>query len=422
MHTGSLMRAAIAAVALLSAVSMAAEEAPPFDTAALVAKNRYELSFADGALSGPGAKFLTTATTDSQFVLFGESHYQHDVPLLAGALFRMLRTAHGFHHLAVEQDALAIEDALKPGTRGDARKIGAVAARYPNLYEFSSDQDLEFLADVGRLESGAQAICGLEQATGALRHLDELVVLAPDAETKAQVQSLRELALKLDPKPVYSVDFFVKDASMQGRLEKLRTRFAANPGSHADELRADELLLALAKSAEIFGYYRRAEAGEPVGLYNNTVREEWIKRQFVRCYREASKTEATPKFMFKFGDNHMYRGKNPTQAYPIGNFAHEFAIWNGMNAYGIEIVSLGKQTGYKDVPAWMRLLLPATPPTSAIVIDLQSMRPYQRQLRVQLPGEDQWMLRDFINGFDAIIVLPDDRVADMSFAGLKPPF
>jgi hypothetical protein len=408
-----MVRTGLAALALASSFAAAEPKEPPFDAAALVARNRYELAFDDRTLSGPGAAFLKTATADSQFVLFGEPHYQHEVPIFADALFRMLRSAHGFHHLAVEQDSLAMEDALKAGTRGDARKIGALAARYPNLFEFGSDQDLELLADVGRLESGADAICGLEQVTGPVRYFDELAPLAPNAAVKSDIAELRALALRLDPEPKYSVNFLASDTASP-RLEHLRKSFGAATGS-----RADELLLALVKSAEIFGYYRRAEAGELVGLFNNTVREEWLKRQFVRCYRRAQAAEALPKVMFKFGDNHMYHGKNPTQAYPIGNFAHEFAIWNGMRAYGIAIVSLNKDAGYKDIPAWMRVVLPTDAPSAPTVIDLQGMRPSQRFLREKIEVADQWMLRDFINGFDAIVILPNDRSADMTLSGLK---
>jgi hypothetical protein len=392
MGLDTMRRFALALLGGVLATAAGAQDPEPIDAAALVGKHSRALAYADRNLTGAGADFLERATADSQFVLLGESHYRREVPLFAGALFRMLRSKHGYHHLAVEQDQLAIEEALKP-----------------------SDQDLEFLADVGTLEPGSTAICGLEQATGPVRYLDELASLAPDADTKAVVDRAQARALRLDPEPKYTVNFLA-DAATPAELDGLRARFADKAGA-----RATELLLALAKSSEIFGYYRRAEAGEPVGLFNNTVREEWIKRQFIACHRIALASEPLPKVLFKFGNNHMYRGKNPTQAYPIGNFAHEFAIWNGMRAYGIDVVSLPAQSPYEDIPAWQRLLLPAQPPARAIVIDLQAMRPLQRLLRQQVSVEDQWMFRDYINGFDAIVVLPGDRDADMKLSGLKPP-
>ena len=92
----------------------------------------------------------------------------HATPLFAGALFRMLHDAHGYRHLVVEQDPVAIEDALQPDVRGHAERIAAHARRYPTLYEFDTDEDLAFLAQVGDLVPGSDAIWGVEQATGAV--------------------------------------------------------------------------------------------------------------------------------------------------------------------------------------------------------------------------------------------------------------
>jgi len=399
---------ALAAIAL-SASPLAAADPEP---AALIAANMRPFAFADGTLSGPGAAFLEAATADSQFVLFGEDHYLRDTPVFAAALYRMLRERHGFHQLVVEQDRVAMEDALAPANRGDARKLGALASRYPNLFEFASDQDLELLALVGRLEKGPGAICGIEQALGPVRYFDELSGAAPNAAVKAEIAALRTLALSLDPDRVYSVKF-LSEAGVQDRLEKLRVAFGARPGS-----RHDEMLLGLARSAEIFGYYRRSAAGEPVGLFNNTVREAWFKRLFMACYRRAATGKALPRALFKFGANHMYHGKNPTQAFPIGNFAHEFAIANGMEAYGLFVLPL-TGPGYADVPDWIRVLLPATPPAGPVVIDLESLRPVQRALRVGLKDADQTAFRELVNGFEALVVLPGEAPATMALSGLK---
>ena len=67
--------------------------------------------------------------------------------------------------------------------------------------------------------------------------------------------------------------------------------------------------------------------------------------------------------MFKFGANHLYHGKNPTQAFPIGNLAHEMAIANDTTAFGLFVITLGDgYRSYEDYPAWLRPLLPAEPP------------------------------------------------------------
>ncbi|MEO6580263.1 MAG: hypothetical protein ABIN83_03825 [Sphingomicrobium sp.] len=391
---------------------MAPPPAPPApDAPALIAANTIPVTFTNGVLGGPGATFLERETANSQFVLFGESRDEHDVPIFASALFRMLRARHNFHHLAVEQDNLAIEDVLAPQNRGNSKELGALAHEYPNLFEFASDEDLEFLAEVGRLERGPTAICGLEQATGPRRYLAELVRIAP-AKARRDVSSLKAMADKLDSRVKYDVGF-LSDPTVESRLAALQKSW--NPPVRS---RARELLLALAKSAEIFGYYRRAEAGENVGLYNNTVREGWIKRQFVRCYDQAARSEPLPKFLFKFGANHMYHGMNSTSAFPIGNFAHEFAIAHSKEGYGIMAVTLSPGKGYDGVPEWLKALLPATPPTQSVLINLRPLRPMQRTIRLSANVVDQESYRRVIHGYEALLIIPTSRAAGRTLSGL----
>ncbi len=397
---------------LLAAAAGAAEAPPPPSTVDLVAQHSVVFSFTNSVLEGAGADFLRRQTTASQFVLLGEEHMDHAVPVFAGALYRMLHDDHGFRHFVVEQDPVAIEDALKPAMRGDAERIAVHARDYPTLYEFDSDEDLSLLALVGGLEDRADAIWGVEQATGAVRYLEELVTLAPDAAARDTAKAALDDAHAADHEPKYSVNWLIA-AGTPARLAALTEAFHAKPGS-----RAARLLAGLTKSAEIFGYYRRAEAGEFVGLYNNTVREEVLKGNFIERYRAAAKREKLPKAMFKFGGNHLYHGKNPTQAYPIGNLAHELAIFNGMVAYGLYVQPLGQDyVSYKDFPDWMRPLLPASEPMAPTIVDLKALRPYQRLFREAVAPADQWQLRELINGYDALVLLPGSRPATRRLGG-----
>jgi hypothetical protein len=411
------MRALLVAMAGLAVMAAApppasAPAAPPApDPVALVAASTRPFGYDGGQLSGPGAAFLETALKGSQFVLFGEDHYLKETPQFAAALYQRLHEAHGYTMLVVEQDHLAVADVLAPGIRGNAAAIGRQVGRYPQSFEFGSDQDIELLALAGRLEAGPQAICGAEQALGPVRYFDELLPLAPNAAMKAQVTKLRAEAVKADPDPKYSVNWLIAPGT-PAALAALRKAWQPTPGS-----RPDELILGLERSAEIFGYYRRAEAGEPVGLYNNTVREAWMKRQFLACYRAAG---GTPKVMFKYGSNHMGHGRNPTQAFPIGNLAHELAIVNGSSGYGLFVVPL--RDGYKELPAMLAPLLPKVPPGEPVIVDLVALRPYQRVLRTLLPPSEVEDFRYLINGFEALVLLPGEAPATMTLSGLKSPF
>ncbi len=410
MKRGSVLLAAL----MLAAPAIAADPAR-IDLPAVIAANSRPFAYDGGsALTGPGAVFLEGATAEAQFVLLGEDHYWRETPLFAAALYRMLHGRHGFRHLVVEQDRYAMEDVLAPERRGDAVEIGRYVGRYPGSFEFGSDQDIELLALAGRLDKGPMAICGVEQAVGVPRYLEELIRIAPKPAVRAELEALLALARKLDGEPTYSVNFLIAPG-MTERLERLRAAYGARPGS-----RADEMLLGLVRSSEIFGYYRRAEAGEPVGLYNNTVRETWLKRLFLRCYHRMAAGGKLPRAMFKFGANHMFHGKNPTQAFPIGNLAHEFAIANGREGYGVMIVPLAAGKGYGDTPPELRVMLPAEPPTVPTVIDLRPLRPLQRQLRVGLKDLEAVAFREIVHGFDAIVLLPGEAPATMKLSGLKP--
>ena len=398
---------------MLLVAAAARADAPPAPAAAdLVAANLHEFSYTAGTLSGPGATFLRAATAGSQFVLLGEDHMDHATPEFAGALYRMLHSDHGFRYLVVEQDPVAIEEALAPSVRGDVDAIGRLAGRWTSLFEFDSDEDLELIAMAGALEPTGPAIWGVEQTTGASRTLAELVELAPDEPARRAAVSLLATVQRLDPGPSYTLNW-LGGPDAEAQIAALAALYRAQPGS-----RAARLLQSLATSAEIFGYYRRASAGEYVGLYNNTVREATMKTNFVEQYRRAAAGGTLPKAMFKFGANHLYHGKNPTQAFPIGNLAHELAIANGAEAYGLYVISLGPgYRSYADYPSWMRPLLPADEPRVPTLVDLRALRRYQRVMRAGVAPDDVWEQMALLHGYDALVILPGSRPAIRSVGG-----
>ena len=401
-----ILRTRIAsAVLLLSALSTSAQKPPEPDLKALVAQNTHSFTFGGGKLAGAGATLLTAKTRGAQFVMFGESHDDYDTPIFAGAVFDMLRREHGFGVLVVEQDPLAMESVNAAPLRGDLERIAALARKYPTHFEFDSDQDLGLLADVGKIKG--LSIWGLEQSLGPARYLEELEPLAPNEEVRSVVSALAEEArTKEATRPQYG-KFMHDDPTVLARLRELQKTFGAKAGS-----RAEELLGNLTGSVEIFSFNRRAGEGEPVGLYNNTEREALFKRHFMKNYRQAQKNGvALPKAFFKFGAWHMYRGKSPGSAYTIANFAHEFAISNGMEGYGMMVLAPHADERWEELDAWMRPILPAARPEGPVLIDLRPLKPYQRKLVPLVVEKDQWLLRDTLQGFDAIVILPNSRKA-----------
>ncbi len=235
---------------------------------------------------------------------------------------------------------------------------------------------------------------------------------------RAACESLLQAARKIEGNRGPHGNYLSDTGDALAQISALQLQFHAPPGT-----RARRLLDGLAKSAEIYSYYRRAEKGEFVGLYNNTVREAWFKQGFLADYhRSVDQGEALPKALFKFGSEHMYHGLNPVQAFPIGNFAHEFAIANGRDAYSMAVLPLGSYSKWSEIPSWLLPLLPLAAPTHAVLIDLKGLRPYQKLFRAKVAETEQWQMRIFINGYDAIVLLPDSRKADMTLTGFPNPF
>ena len=229
---------------------------------------------------------------------------------------------------------------------------------------------------------------------------------------RAQVETLLAQVKSLETRRDQFGAFLHGDAETLPRLQALTTAFAAAPDS-----RAAFLLETMTTSAEIYSYYRRARAGEPVGLFNNTVREALMKRLFLRQYRAAEVAGRTPRALFKMGAWHMYRGRNPNQAFPIGNFVHEFAISNDAEAYGVYVVALGENyADVSDLSSWMAPLISAKP-DQPVVIDLRALQPTAKLFVDQVPVEQRPALRDFIYGFDALVILPNSQKASFDRTG-----
>ena len=92
-----------------------------------------------------------------------------------------------------------------------------------------------------------------------------------------------------------------------------------------------------------------------------------------------------------------------------------------MDAYGICVMPIGGYGTWDDVEAWMKPLLPKTPPTAPILIDLRPLKPYARPLREFVAPADQWQLRDFLQGYDALVILPNSAKATWDLTGFPVP-
>jgi hypothetical protein len=398
---------------LLALAPMAAAAAPVPDARAAAT---FAFTFDAQGLTGPGADHIRRAARASQFVLIGEEHNDRNTPLFTRALYEVLHRDDDFSHLVVEQDPLGVEMALAPEQRGDATAIGGKLKTWPTLLGFASDQDLALLAAAGAIASGPDVIWGLEQAQSPVRYLEELARLAPPGEIRGEVKRLLARARLEEPTRADFAKFLAYDRQTLLDLKRLATRWAPKPQS-----REQTLLNGLIKSAEIYDYYVRAQAGHDPRLtfLNGTVREAWLKAQFVRDYRAAG---GAPRALFKFGDNHIRRGVGTTGAWTLGTFIADLATYDGMDAYGILVVPIGADIAdWAHLPAELAPLLPPEQPAEPVLVDLAALRASAQVYVDAAPPGAQEATRELLFGFDAIVVLPGSAQATWTLTGFAPP-
>jgi len=141
------------------------------------------------------------------------------------------------------------------------------------------------------------------------------------------------------------------------------------------------LLTALAKSSEIFGYYRRAEAGEFVGSTTTPFAKRCSRTTSSNGIARSPAAASRRKAMFKFGANHLYHekihaGVPESATSPTNSRSSTVRVPSPV----CDSARRGIRT-LAESPAWLRTLLPAPEPDVPTLIDLRPLRPYQRLFR-----------------------------------------
>jgi hypothetical protein len=383
----------------------------------IVARATLPLAFENGVLSGPGAERLIQEAQSAQFVILIESHNDHATPLLTADLFRQLHQAHGFNYLAIEQDPFGMEAASDRSRRGHLDRIAAYARSYPYSYTFITDGELKLLAVAGQVSNArSQPIWGVDQVFGATALLEELLALSrtDDARHIAQalLQDARTAEDRRDEQGLRDQrnHHFVSSpaADLPRRLAELRQAMGPEPGT-----RAEELLNAIQISAEVYSYFHRAreldEAGAPLGLLNNWVREDWMKHRFMHHYRAAERAgDRQPRVLVKAGYWHAVRGRGPGNVFTLGNFLHEFAIANGNSAVSVQVLPLREWwPDHASVDQEYRVLVAADAMDKASLVDLRPLRPHLHMGNsFGLEGVALRTFRDLVFGVDFALFIP----------------
>lgn len=373
---------------LLLGVSSIAFADDAADLKELLAANTYSIALEDGVLTGPGAKLIFAAANGTQFVALGEEHSNFDIPEITTAFFRELHDNHGYQYFMTEQDPVMMEVFSTAPVRGDMKKISAMAAEYPMGVTFNSEQELQMLADIGRISADVNdVIWGCDQASGVTHILDQLLSEPLDEHALDAVRDLRKISAEKEAVRDYKKGHYIYDADTED-FEQLKSDVGAAPGS-----RADWLLDVLVNSSRIFGFYKNGNNNALPGYYeNNRFREEHLKDLCLAKYRESESAGALPRVLMKFGSWHLYEGLSPTRIHTIGDFFSNVARFNGENFLSIHFTSRPEDPDEAmDQIGFIWPFIRDLDPGEFGIIDLRPFRRYPNRVLIEKTGSDEWL-------------------------------
>ena len=150
----------------------------------------------------------------------------------------------------------------------------------------------------------------------------------------------------------------------------------------------------------------------------NDMRENYIKRNFLAGYQAAEAAGGgRQKVFLKYGANHLFAGRSPTDVLSLGNFVINYAAMRGLGTFSIHVDCWGgnssnPQTG-SELPcnsyflgedAGLAKFVFAERPT---LINLKALRPHRRLLNATLDDNSL----ELIWSFDAYLAFPNVTAA-----------
>ncbi|MEM9363208.1 MAG: hypothetical protein AAGA43_11260 [Bacteroidota bacterium] len=274
-------------------------------------------------------EFIDTISENNQFILIGEQHGIKEVGTFTNTIFDLVHKD-GFTTLCIETDALAAQKIFEMASSKEPLKTAkALHQKFPfaiPFYNNVSDYDL-FLNVISK----GGNIWGIDQTFMAQFRLnfEHLSSNTPNQSLKKMTAELKEKAIRAYKNSVCNKSF--GDLFISQYTETLHdSLLATKPNS--EEI---EILAQFKKTQEIYGYYYSKEY-----YNNNNVRGKLMKSNFTTYYKEALKTNTTPKVIFKLGATHATRGLSMMQIYDVSNYVSELAVFNNMRSLHFMVAGL----------------------------------------------------------------------------------
>jgi len=393
----------LTAVLLSSAILGPTLASSEDELAALINDHIYEMSFADGRLSGPGADWLLQKAADAQFFMLGEQHATADIALLSTALYRQLNGL-GYTHAAIEVGPWSTRIAEHMLRDGDAFERYVTQddqiLTFPFLF---FKEEVAFARTViGLSESGSDVLWGVDQefVAGARPLLDRLASLARTQTEKQAVADAKALA--------------ATNLMLLGRGDDADWQPLIDAFAESESVEARHLINDIVISRRIYAPF----TGRGGSVYSaNEERERYMKTWFLtHLERERGAGGKHPKVFLKFGANHVAYGHSPTHVITLGTFVNELAWTHGQRVFNVHLDCKGGLSrdplSGEASPCESYFLGPDSSLGAYLhddritLIDLASLR---RTSKMWNGFDDK--SKQLIWAYDAILVIPDTRAA-----------
>ncbi len=368
----------------------------------LLKANSYDLTVTNDRLSGAGLNFLMETSSDTQFFAVAEPHNAKQVPEITSMLFKALHERNGFDYLALEQDPVMTRMVSAKPVVGKRNYVVSLANQYPNAFTFSTDQELEMIAQAGSVSKGkGNRIWGVDQAFGALHILNKLKEIAPNTEARNRTLQLIEIVKEFETKRFENGKrYLTPDIPKTEDLKNLMQLYKPKKDSEAEFL-----ITQLLTSIRIYENNHLAGKGRLTGYESNYGREENMKSLFMHGYRQAQAAgDRMPKVLLKLGHMHLIRGRNWVTLLSLGNFISEFAKSNNMNSFHLAMYANNTSGDY----AWIdkdedyKPLAQVSSKDKWTVIDFRPLREYVHAGLIENLRPET---RRIIFGFDAALMI-----------------
>lgn len=384
------------------------------DIARYLAEHTYPIDVQENTFTGPGIDKLIEEASQSQFVLLGERHFTHEIPLFIEALLPQLNDL-GFATLAVETGPIGAASLVRKIRTGEA-----VAERAYGVPFYSTEEEISLIETFLGHTSVARPLWGVDQE-GLFGLRTAFAEIGEKARTPAQVSLINDLQEKAES----AYNAFMES----GRYSSLL--YFRRADSTLSQLRAafgnDEDVL------DMVDHIARAQAihRSRDGFFKNTERLRTIKENFLREFMQARlSTGQNPRVIVKMGSNHTQRGLNDQLLSDLGNFLEGFAEALGSQSLHVSLFQLRGRTVFFTpendradrltprteafVYSYPPVLTEIAPQTSWVLYDLRPLRELLwRQHWVEEDEQLDWIaslpqdFRRFVNAHDLVVMIPE---------------